>query len=165
MRILILGGTKGIGKLLADHFNATAISRITGHGVPHDNDKIIDLSLSYDIIINCIPDANQNDILQLLWDEHKKNNLKTYFITIGSMGYRLHPMDHPKGQLQHYAEQLLYEKCDLKHTLVNLSWCFNSTDDALLTLISEQYIIDIFDFLIKQKEYDSMISLIEIKGK
>jgi len=64
MKILVIGGTEGIGLLISKHFDATAISRRTGHSVPENNQQIVELSRNFDVIVNCIPDINQNIILE-----------------------------------------------------------------------------------------------------
>lgn len=165
MKILVLGGTSGIGKLVSDHFSATAVSRSTGHSLPENAEKVVSLSLDYDIIINCIPDESQNSILELLWEEHKKLNLDTYFITVGSMGYRFKSKDHHKNLLQEYCEKLLLDQSKLRHTLVNPAWCYNAKDESPISLVGKSQILDIFKFLMEQCRYNSVISLIEVKGK
>jgi len=165
MKILVLGGTSGIGKIVADHFSATAVSRSTGHGLPDNSEKVVDLSLEYDIIINCIPDESQNSILELLWEKHKELNLATYFITVGSMGYRFKSEDHHKNQLQDYAEKILFDQNKLRHTLINPAWCYNAKDSSPIPLVSESQLLDIFKFLIDQYRYNTVISIIEVKGK
>lgn len=165
MKILVLGGTSGIGKLAADYFSATAISRSTGHTLPENAKKVLDLSLGYDIIINCIPDESQNAILELLWEEHKKLNLSTYFITVGSMGYRFKSKDHHKNLLQEYSEKLLLDQSKLRHTLINPAWCYNAKDESPISLVEASQLLDIFKFLVDQYRYNSVISLIEVKGK
>lgn len=165
MKILVLGGTAGIGKLVADHFSATAVSRSTGHALPENIKKVLDLSLEYDIIINCVPDESQNLILESLWEEHKKLNLSTYFITVGSMGYRFKSKDHHKNLLQEYSEKLLFDQSKLRHTLVNPAWCYNAKDESPISLVEESQLLDIFKFLVEQYRYNSVISLIEVKGK
>ena len=165
MKILVLGGTAGIGKIVADHFSATAISRSTGHGLPENSEKVVGLSLEYDIVINCIPDESQNSILELLWEEHKRLNLNTYFITMGTMGYRFKSKDHHKVLLQEYSEKLLFDQNRLRHTLVNPAWCYNTKDPSPIPTVSESQLLDIFKFLVDQSKYDTVISMIEVKGK
>jgi len=165
MKILVLGGTSGIGKLVADYFSATAVSRSTGHGLPENAEKVISLSLEYEIIVNCIPDESQNIILELLWEEHKKLNLNTYFITVGSMGYRFKSKDHHKNLLQEFSEKLLLDQSKLRHTLVNPAWCYNAKDPSPISLVEESQLLDIFKFLVDQYRYNSVISMIEVKGK
>ncbi len=165
MKILIIGGTEGIGKVLSDKFDATAISRRTGHAVPENIDTIVELSLGYDVIINCIPDENQNLILDKLWNQHKDLNLETYFITLGSMSWRLNFDDHCKNRLQKFSEEVIFDDSKLRHTLLNPAWCFNTKAPSPIPVIIEDQIIDIFTFLLDQTKYNSVIPFIEIKGK
>lgn len=165
MRGLVIGGTGNIGKLLCDEFNFDSISSTTGYNVPHDLNKILDLSVDYDIIINCIPDENQNIILTEIYNEHTKKNLNTYLISLGSMSYRINDNNHPKNQLLEFSESILLKKSTVKHTLVNLTWCFNNKDNDIMFVISEEEILSIFKFLIKFSDNKSIVSMIEVKGK
>lgn len=158
---LIFGGTGNIGKLICDVFSFDSLD----YRVPEDLDKIIELSYNYDIIINCIPDINQNILLEKLFEEHSQKNLDTYLITLGSMSYRINDSDHPKNKLLEFSESILLRKTSVKHTLVNLTWCFNNDENELMSLISKDDIIDIFKFLIETKNKNSVVSMIEIKGK
>ncbi len=165
MKILVIGGTEGIGSLISKHFDSTAISRRTGHSVPENNQTIKDLSRSFDVIINCIPDINQNIILEELWQDHTEQGLSTYFITVGSMSWRINTDEHPKKRLYNFSEKLIYDNSKLRHTLVNLTWCYNCKDQALLSKISENQILDCIKFLIDQIRFNTVISMIELKGK
>lgn len=161
MKGLVIGGTGNIGRLLCETFSFDS----TKYRVPEDLDKIIELSYNYNVIINCIPDINQNVLLENLYQSHTEQNLKTHLITLGSMSYRINDSDHPKNKLLDVSESLLLKKSTVKHTLVNLTWCFNNSNVEIMSLISRDDIINVFNFLINNANKDSIISMIEIKGK
>lgn len=158
---LVIGGSGGIGQLLCKNFLFDA----TNYRVPVDLDRIIDLSYNYNIIINCIPDVNQNILLEELYQNHTEKKLQTYLITLGSMSYRINDKNHPKNKLLQISENLLLKKSTVRHTLLNLTWCFNNSENEIMSLITENDIVDIFNFLIKSYDKESVISMIEVKGK
>lgn len=165
MKILVIGGTEGIGKTISDHFNATAVSRRTGHSVPENIDKLIEMSYTHDVIINCIPDDNQLVLLEQMLNEYQSTNKKTYFITLGSLAWRMEQDTDTKRKLFNFCETLITSQLKAKHTLVNLSWCWNNKgSEPILKPIVEQEIIDVFTFLLSYVKNDSVINLIEIKG-
>jgi NAD(P)-dependent dehydrogenase (short-subunit alcohol dehydrogenase family) len=63
MKILVVGGSSGLGQAVTEHFGADQVSRSNGYVVPDDIDKIAELSFNYDVVINCLPDSNQNKLL------------------------------------------------------------------------------------------------------
>lgn len=165
MKILVIGGTEGIGKVIADHFAGTAVSSRTGHGVPEHIEDLIEMSYSYDVVVNCIPDDNQLLLLTQMLDGYRLSNKKTYFITLGSLAWRLEQDTDTKRKLFNFCETLITSKLKAKHTLVNLSWCWNNKGSPpLLKPIVEQEIIDVFTFLLSYAKHDAVINLIEIKG-
>lgn len=158
---LVIGGTGNIGKLLCETFQFNP----TLYRVPEDLEKIIGLSFNYEVVINCIPDINQNILLQTLFIEHSKKNLKTYLITLGSMSYKDNNSEHSKNKLIKLSESILYTKSTVRHTIVNLTWCFNHEKNDIMYPISKSDIINVFQFLLASKDKDSVVSMIEIKGK
>lgn len=164
MKGLVIGGSGHLGKVLVDEFHFDSWSRSQGYNVPNDLDKIVNLSFDYDLIINCLPDINQNISLEKLYVEHSKKNLNTYFITLGSMSYRINDSNHTKNQLLTFSESILLEKTSVKHTLINLTWCFNHQDSCSMTTISKQDLISVFKFLLENKDKNAIISMIEVKG-
>ena len=166
MSILVIGGTSGIGKVIAIEFSGDAISSRTGHNVPDDLDRIINMSKDYDIIINCLPSKEQNLLLETLYNVHNELKLSTYFITVGSMSYKLPNGTEFKKSLFKFSEDLLFKKSTVKHTLINPAWCFNAhdADTAPLTLIRENELIATFRLLLATKDWTSVISMLEIKG-
>ena len=54
MKVLVIGGSKGIGKEIVDHFNGDSLSRtVTPIDICKENDRksILDISLNYDIVV------------------------------------------------------------------------------------------------------------------
>ena len=165
MKILVLGGTSGLGAAIVSHFNADHVSRTTGHAIPDAVNQVVEKSLNYDIIVNCIPDSNQNKILFSMFEAHHNQGLKTYFITVGSMSWRFKESGHSKRDLFDWNESILLKPTSVKHTLLNPAYLWNSNDQAPIEKISEQEMIETIDFLIKQGyNRHSVISLLEIKG-
>lgn len=165
MKILIIGGTSGLGAALAKHFNADHISRSTGYPIPDAISEAVDYSLNYDVVINCLPDSNQNKLLTAMYNTHHDQDLTTYFITIGSMSWRFNQTGHSKRDLFDWNEKILIRPTKLKHTLVNPAYLWNSKDEGLVEKISEEEIVETIDFLVKQGyNSKSVISLLEIRG-
>jgi hypothetical protein len=163
MKTLVIGGTSGLGRALSVHYGADAVGRSTGHSVPENTQSLIDLSINYDCVINCIPDNNQNAVLFPMYEHHDRLNKSTYFITVGSMSWRLHDSDHSKRQLFDWNEQQILRKTQLRHTLVNPAWLWHSPDTAEITKVQQEEMFKLFDFLLSLP-YNSVIHLIEIKG-
>ncbi len=164
MKILVIGGTSGLGKEICNFFNSTAIGRSNGYSFPDNQNKIEELSLSYDIIVNCIPDENQLNCLESLYNLHEKHNLSTYFITIGSMSYKINNEDHFKNRLLKFSDYLLTRKNKIKHTIINTAELFNSKNSVFFTKIEKHEILSVINFLISTKSMNLNINNIEIHG-
>ena len=81
MKILVIGGSRGIGKAVCDAFNpnSLSVSRTNGYDIKNTNDrkKIAQLSLEYDIVLNhaYCGDESQTYMLEELittWNTNKK---------------------------------------------------------------------------------------------
>jgi len=165
MKLLVIGGTSGLGLAISEKFGGLAISSRTGHGIPENIDKVIGLSLNYDVVINCLPDINQNRLLFPMYEQHDQLNLSTYFITVGSMSWRFHTAEHSKRALFDWAENLILKDTKLKHTLINPAYLWNSKNQGDIEPISSKEILETIDFLIQNRYNNSVISLLEIKGQ
>lgn len=165
MKGVVIGGSGNIGKLLCQHLLFDSISRTNGFEIPKDLDKIISYCQKYDIVINCIPDSNQNLLLEKMHEHYSLDNRHIYLITLGSMSYKVNADTHSKNKLMKFSDSLILKKSTVKHTIVNFSWCFNNTANDLMHPISEKEILDVFRFLLAYKDKDSVISMIEVKGK
>jgi hypothetical protein len=165
MKILVVGGTSGLGKLMAEHLGAHAIGRSTGHAVPDNKEEIINMSLEYDCVINCIPDSNQNSLLFSMYEQHDNLGKSTYFITVGSMSWRLHSADsdHSKRVLFNWSEHQILRPTKIRHTLLNPAWLWNSPDQTDISKVGQEEMIKTIDFLLSLP-YNSTIHLLEIKG-
>ena len=53
-KILVIGGTDGLGKSIVQHFGGMGIGRRNGFDIDTEYERIETLSKFYDIIINCI---------------------------------------------------------------------------------------------------------------
>jgi NAD(P)-dependent dehydrogenase (short-subunit alcohol dehydrogenase family) len=165
MKLLVVGGTSGLGLAISERFGGVAVSTRTGHGIPENIDRVIEISLEYDVVINCLPDSNQNKLLFPMYEAHDKKKLSTYFITVGSMSWRFHTEEHSKRALFDWAETLILKDTKLKHTLVNPAYLWNSKNQGDMTPISSKEMLDTIDFLLQNRYNDSVISLLEIKGQ
>ena len=117
-KILIVGGTNGLGKHLTEHFNARGIGRSNGYTLPDAIDKVVTLSVDYNIIINCLPDVNQNTIIKALWRKHVESNKDTYFISIGSLSTKVEKYMTTKKELVDITDKFWLEETKCKHTLI-----------------------------------------------
>jgi len=163
MKVLVVGGSSGLGLAISKHFSADQVSRSNGYAVPEKIQEIIDLSFNYDVVINCLPDSNQNKLLFPMFEQHDQKSLTTYFITVGSMSWRFHTTEHSKRELFDWAEGLILRNTRLKHTLLNPAYLWNSKNQGHLAEISQEEMIKVIDFLVRFG-YNSTVSLLEIKG-
>lgn len=165
MKILVIGGSIGLGKAIVEKYNADQVSRSNGYPIPDKTQEVLDLSVNYDVIVNCIPDSNQNLILEKLFQLHHDKGLKTYFLTVGSMSHRLHSPGHSKKDLHDWNEKILTLKTSVKHTLLHPAYLWNSFDEGIAEPISKDEILNTIDFLITQGYNNkSNIAILEIKG-
>jgi hypothetical protein len=165
MKILVVGGTSGLGQAIVGKYKADNISSRTGYPIPEKIKEAIAHSLDYDVVINCLPDSNQNKLLWPMYDAHNELGLKTYFITVGSMSWRFNEPLHSKRALFDWNESILLKPSTTRHTLLNPAHLWNSSKDSPVEHITPKEILDTIDFLIKHSYTSaSVISLIEIKG-
>lgn len=164
MKLLVIGGSSGLGLVITEQYQADQLSRSNGYSVPESIQDIIDRSFGYDIIINCLPDCNQNKLLFPMYAAHDQRRLSTYFITIGSMSWRFHTAEHSKRALFEWAETLILKDTLLKHTLLNPAYLWNSKNKGDMTFIPPKDMLITLDFLIQNRHNSSIVNLLEIKG-
>lgn len=164
MKLLVIGGTSGLGLAISEKFGADQISRSNGYTIPDKISEAVSKSLDYDVIVNCLPDSNQNKLLWAMYEQHDQADKSTYFITVGSMSWRFNTAGHSKRDLFDWAEGLISRKTKLKHTLVNPAYLWNSKNQGDLAEISQQEMLSAIDFLLQSRYNHSIISLLEIKG-
>jgi NAD(P)-dependent dehydrogenase (short-subunit alcohol dehydrogenase family) len=89
MKVLVIGGSKGIGKELVQHFNGKSVSRQTGHNIQHpaNRNTICQLSLDFDVVVNhaFCGDNSQNFMLKDLVDNWNHNNKDGYIFHTGTI--------------------------------------------------------------------------------
>jgi hypothetical protein len=95
MKVLITGGSKGLGKHLAETFDGTSISRANGLDIVKDYAAIANMSLDYDVFVNNAFDGppqeewanfGQVHVLEAVYDLWSKNNKSGHIYNIGSVG-------------------------------------------------------------------------------
>lgn len=132
MKILITGGNTGLGKHIVEKLGADSISRRNGYNINTDVDKIVELSLQYDVFINNAFDGDfsQTKLYYKIFDAWKTNNKNGYIINVGSSGNKtIVPVSFgefyrvTKASLEHVSKQgtMAYRKNDVafKTTLLN----------------------------------------------
>lgn len=164
-KILVIGGTNGLGRAIAQYFGGMGIGRKNGFDIETEYERVETLSKFYDVVFNCIPTPNQVEITTRLIDSHNESLLPTYFITLGSMRYKIEDEDHFKVRLVHLNDKFLLQENSCKHTLINLAAAFNSPNTQYFDRIVEKEFIDTIEFLINTADWKSTINMIEIHGK
>jgi NAD(P)-dependent dehydrogenase (short-subunit alcohol dehydrogenase family) len=95
MKMLVTGGSRGLGLTLVNHFNAVSISRQQGYDITKQAKEIAEQSLKFDIFINNAfdgpphePWANfaQTNLLYEVYQTWKSNDKQGYIFNIGSVG-------------------------------------------------------------------------------
>lgn len=97
MKMLVTGGNRGLGLFLCEHFGADSVSRSNGFDItkPSDRQKIAEMSLGYDVVVNNAFDGPFQEPwsdfgqIKLLWtvaDTWRSCDKKGYIINIGSVG-------------------------------------------------------------------------------
>ena len=92
---LVTGGNQGLGLELVKHFDATSISRSTGHDILIQRDSVAQLSLEYDVFVNnaydgifgkSLTEYGQVQLLTvvaMLWQQQGKSG---HIVNIGGVG-------------------------------------------------------------------------------
>lgn len=158
MKMLVVGGGRGLGKEIVDFFNADSI-RYSDNIIPQD---IAEQSKNYDVVINCVPrHPDQYEIMHYV----TKENITAYHITIGGFFKEPEDIRENKRPIYNRHQEIIWSNLPVKHTLLNPAWLWNSPDDAKCEKISKKDILNTIEFLIKFKDNDSVISRLDIKGK
>jgi NAD(P)-dependent dehydrogenase (short-subunit alcohol dehydrogenase family) len=88
-KMLVIGGSKGIGKSIVDCFSADSVSRTTGFDITDkiDRSRIARMSLNYDVVVNHAYTKENHQLLMLesLVDEWIKNEKLGVIINTGSI--------------------------------------------------------------------------------
>ena len=140
-KYLITGGNRGLGLALVKHTNGKSISRSDNFDITKDIEKIVSLSLEYDVFINNAFDgpphedwANfaQVNLYMALYDAWSKHNKKGWIVNIGSVGEKHIVSPEPrfetyrvsKAALSHASKQgtqaFKMNKVPFKTTLITL---------------------------------------------
>jgi hypothetical protein len=164
MKILVVGGTSGFGRDIVEQFKADGIGKQSGHALPEHMDEVVSLSLQYNCVINCVSDYSQNAVAYKMYEAHDALNLSTYFITIGSMTWRIETANEGKRQLFDWAESLITRNTKLKHTLLNPAWMYNTKEQGLFEKIPKEEILATIKFLLSTCHFKSKLHIVEIQG-
>ena len=89
MKVLVIGGSKGIGKEIVDHFNGDSLSRtVTPIDITREDDRksILDISLNYDVVVlhAYTHDNSQTKLLRDLFDKWKEEKHDGYLFSSSS---------------------------------------------------------------------------------
>ncbi len=98
-RFLVIGGSKGIGKAIVDHFEGDSVSRTNGYDIRRSESRqeIAQKSLDYDVVVNHAYCGDFSQILMLkdlyqAWCDNRKEG--GYLLNTGTIAtYRF---DHKK---------------------------------------------------------------------
>jgi hypothetical protein len=134
MKTLVIGGTGGIGKELTEKFLADAV----GSSTDLTTDQFLETCKDYDLIINCLPSEYQYELAVRLFDYLNALNKKTHIITFGSTGCRTRDPDNWKRKTAEWNDQLTVSKSSVKHTLLNISWAWNSPEVSPIEKLSKK---------------------------
>jgi hypothetical protein len=106
MKVLVIGGSRGVGLDIVNHFNGDSISRNAtdpGFNIRKDEDRttIANVSLDYDIVVNHAYSGDFSQTLMLLnlfevWQESKHEG---YLINSGSDASKLYRMKAKKDPM------------------------------------------------------------------
>jgi len=89
--VLVIGGTHGVGKQIIEHYapHSLSVSRTNGFNIQKrdDREKIVTLSLDYDIVVNhaYCGDSSQTDMLHELYNGWKEHNKEGYIFNTGTI--------------------------------------------------------------------------------
>lgn len=118
MNIMITGHTSAIGSVLYNHLgnshNVTGISRATDYDLNYDIEKIVDLSVNYDTVINLANvGTTQSKLLYLINKRWKEKSKEGKIISFGSLvtevNFQL--IENINADYNMIASKLLLEKC------------------------------------------------------
>ena len=88
-KFLVIGGSRGIGRDIVNHFKGENLSRSNGHDItnPDSRKKMAHISLDYDVVVNhaYCGDFSQTLMLRDLCSLWTKQGKKGYIIHTGSM--------------------------------------------------------------------------------
>ena len=122
MKYMITGGNRGLGKALCTRFNGDSYSRTNDYDITKDREKLVELSLNYDVFINNAfdgpfqeswADFGQVKLLFNVANAWKNANKVGYIINIGSSGSEFIVSPNPtwetyrvsKAALKHHSLQ------------------------------------------------------------
>jgi len=187
MKCLVIGHTKHIGKAIFSALqdcghDVTGLSRSNGYDLSRDYDRILDIALNYDLVIN---NAYYDDIqIRLLNELHNK---VSHIISIGSMSGYYHDLATGKSDYVANKAKLMATNRKLSYTsnsnllLINIGLAenaskdpgcsFNDIADAVLFWLQKPNICQIdfsfklTDYNIKHIEHDFDIRLGDFPGK
>ena len=88
-KVLVIGGSRGIGRHIVEHFKGESLSRSNGYDITDASarKKIADISLNYDVVVNHAYTGDFSQLYMLkelcfLWRDKGKEG---YIINTGSM--------------------------------------------------------------------------------
>lgn len=130
--ITVLGGSRGIGKALLDHFLANgwhgeSLCRATGYDLDHDFQMMAEKSANSQLIINTVPSERFGQVLflQSLFELVREKDCLV--ILLGSnntdgIKNRFHPHSTSKAALEHALKQIQYLPSQSRFVLLKLGY-------------------------------------------
>jgi len=141
MKILVTGGNRGLGQVIANELSADSISRSEGYDITKHVHDIAVRSLDYDVFVNNAFDGppqeewanfGQTNLYLAVYDLWKEHNKTGHVFNIGSIGAKSIVAPEPrfetyrvsKSALEHASKQgtqaFKQKHVNFKTTLVNL---------------------------------------------
>ena len=118
MKYMITGGNTGLGERIKQRYGCDSFSRSNGFDIKDDREKLANISLDYDVVINNAYDHTFNQVLVLqdiaiLWKQKNKSGSIINIGGVGSEDYALWPgwehYNSTKRALKHQSLQWTQE--------------------------------------------------------
>lgn len=116
MKMLVTGGTRGLGQHLVNVFGADSASRVNGFDINHNTQEIATLSLKYNLFVNNAFDGppqeswanfGQAQLYFAVYDAWKKAGKSGHIFNIGSVGEQHIVAPEPRFETYRVAKAAL----------------------------------------------------------
>jgi hypothetical protein len=143
MKFAVTGTSQGLGKYLADRYNAQSFSRDHGYDIttPSGRKKIVE-DANFDVFINSARCGfSQTELLYNLYEEYKDTN--KIIVSIGSFGKEYYLQEKPykygieKLALNEASKQLSVLETPLKFICLNFGYLENKGGDVTFNMVGD----------------------------